>query len=111
MIIIMKTRNPTKGLPCTTKLPNAVINFPADPEPNIAFVEAKLSESLKRVVNNKMVGKIEKSNGFLVLIAVNKIINEKHILHAINISSMNSDKGKIIIDNIPIRHNDIAKKL
>ena len=42
MMIIINTRKPTNGFPRTTKLPNADINLPAEPSPNIAFVEAIL---------------------------------------------------------------------
>ena len=67
---------------------------------------ATLSDSLNNVVIRSTVGNVEKSRGSLTYTDIIKTKKETAIDIDNNISSRKGGKGKIIVNNIPIR--DIA---
>ena len=99
---MMNTTRPTAVLPPTRKWPKASITLPAAsgpvwPSSSTIRVEATLRDRRSSVVTSRMVGKTEKSSGFLVYIATSITITDTAMLKVNIRSSTNAGSGSTII--------------
>jgi hypothetical protein len=67
--------------------------MPSFPCRRMRRVEAILRDNRKRVDNNRTVGKVENSKGFVIFKAVSRIIKDKVKLKESRISSKRAGKG------------------
>ena len=97
IISTMNMMVPMTRLPPPTNLPNVATTLPAYPSLKISFVDETLSDILKIVVNNSIVGNAAISSTSFAYNELNNITSATIILNASNISS--NHEGIEIIKN------------